>query len=332
MIVALTCAAAAFLQPPAQPPQPATDPSRGEPNRPQTPRDGERTETDSRSSQFSAGVFPLGATMVSADRNGELSIETVSSETTPRTATRTVPVQGPDGQTQLRTEQFTVTTTIFKVTRKALPPGTKIYRNGREISAEEKRSLRERTPLFVTQLGSSNTPPGQGYEAVFGHALVAFVPSGGRAVPARPDGQAMKAPQPTVPIGEPSPVEKEVVDKVNEARKAADLPPFKIDATLTKAARQHSENMAKVGKLDHVLDGKGPTERLSDLGMRPSSTGENVAQGQRSAAEAMETWMSSPAHRGNILNQDFTHLGVAKADSANGPYWTQVFARIEPQP
>lgn len=329
MILVMTCTLAAFLQPPGQQ-QPTTVPDRVEPNRvqPLSPRNG--AETDSRNSPFSAGVFPLGATMVSADQNGELWIETISSETTPRTATRTVQVQGPDGQPQNRTEQYTVTTTVFKVTRRMLPPGTKIYRNGREISVEEKKSIRERTPLFVTQLGSANTPPGQGYEAVFGSALVAFVPSGGMATPA--GRQAMRAPQSGGPIGEPSPTEKEVVDKVNEARKAAGLPPLKIDATLMKAARQHSDNMAKIDRLEHVLDGKGPAERLSDLGMQPSFTGENVAQGQRSAAEAMETWMSSSGHRGNILNANYTHLGVAKADSPNGPYWTQVFARIDQHP
>jgi uncharacterized protein YkwD len=156
--------------------------------------------------------------------------------------------------------------------------------------------------------------------------------------PAMPRMMSGPAPMPVPPIaiqpapptvGDVSPLEKDVIAKVNEARATAGLPPFQINATLMKAARQHSANMARQGKLEHVLDGKGPHERIAELGLQAGFTGENCAQGQNTAAEAMESWMSSPGHRGNILNPTFTHIGVGKVDGPDGPYWTQVFARID---
>jgi uncharacterized protein YkwD len=297
-------------------------------------------------SPFSTGVFPFGATMAVVDPRGGVSIELILTETALETATRTEPVRGPEGQTQYRTVQITIPKVVYKTVRRQLPPDLKLYRSGREIPPEEKASLTQPTPIFIAMLGVPGSPPAQGYEKIVGDALVAFIPPAGIGTPATgvppaavstPGGggqvpaPAMAAPTPTAATeAQPavSPMEKEVVDKANAARSAAGLPALKIDSTLMKAARQHSANMAKVGKLDHVLDGKGPQERLVDLGIKPTFTGENCAQGQLSGGDAFESWMSSPGHRGNILNPSFTHIGVGKADGADGPYWTQVFARL----
>jgi uncharacterized protein YkwD len=42
----------------------------------------------------------------------------------------------------------------------------------------------------------------------------------------------------------------------------------------------------------------------------------------------MNGWMNSPGHRANILNANFTQIGVGIAQKANGQYvWTQQFIR-----
>ena len=280
---------------------------------------------------FSTGVFPFGATTATIDARGEVSVDLLVTETVMQTATRTVPIQGPDGTTQYKTEQYVVPATVFKIVKRALPTGVKLYRKGREISAEEKTALKQPTPIFIAMLGVSNAAPSQGYEKVVGDALVAFIPPQGFGTPATgaPVGATTPVPAPPKANGDVTSIEKEVVEKANQARAAAGLPALKIDPTLMKAARQHSANMAKGGKLDHRLDGKGPSERLADLGVRPTFTGENCAQGQHSASEAFDSWMNSPEHRGNMLNPSYTHIGVGKADGGDGPYWTQVFARMD---
>lgn len=280
---------------------------------------------------FSTGVFPFGATVATVDDRGEVSIDVVATETIIQTETKTVPIQAADGTVQYRTEQITKPVTLFKRIKRRLPYGVKLYRKGRELSAPEKAALKQPTPIFIAMLEVPHAAPSQGYENVVGDSLVAFIPPQVLGTPATgaPPAAVMPAPAPPKTEGDVSSVEKEVVDKANQARAAAGLPALKIDPTLMKAARQHSAKMAKVGKLDHVLDGKGPSERLADLGMRPTFTGENCAQGQQSAAEAVESWMGSQGHRANILNPSFTHIGVGKADGGDGTYWTQVFARME---
>lgn len=120
--------------------------------------------------------------------------------------------------------------------------------------------------------------------------------------------------------------EKRVIELLNAERAKADLPPLKANAKLMKAARAHSANMAGQKQLAHDLDGKGPGERLEDVGYTHAGWGENCAAGQRTPADAITCWMNSPPHKSNMLNKNYSEIGVAVARSADGTaYWTQVF-------
>ncbi|MEK9520968.1 CAP domain-containing protein [Streptomyces venezuelae] len=97
------------------------------------------------------------------------------------------------------------------------------------------------------------------------------------------------------------------------------------NATLTRAAQGHSEDMAARDFFDHTNpDGAGPGERVTAAGYPWSTYGENIAMGQSSPEQVMESWMNSPGHRANILNCDFKEIGIG-IHSQGGPYWTQVF-------
>jgi uncharacterized protein YkwD len=53
---------------------------------------------------------------------------------------------------------------------------------------------------------------------------------------------------------------------------------------------------------------------------------ENIAMGQRTPAEAVQSWMSSPGHRANLLNSGYTRIGVAAYRTPEGTvYWCQQF-------
>lgn len=121
---------------------------------------------------------------------------------------------------------------------------------------------------------------------------------------------------------------QEVVELTNQERKKAGLPPLQLNAKLARAAQEHSANMARLDRLDHVLEGKGPGERLADVGYTSIGWGENCAAGQRTPEEALASWMQSPGHRGNILNSTFTEIGVGiAANDRDELYYTQVFGR-----
>jgi uncharacterized protein YkwD len=125
---------------------------------------------------------------------------------------------------------------------------------------------------------------------------------------------------------EPSDQENTVFSLTNKERARNGLAPLKANVKLFEAARAHSANMARRGRLDHTLDGKGPGERLQAAGYESAGWAENCAAGQRSAEEALISWMGSPGHRSNILAQQYLEIGIGIAPDGNGGYyWTQVF-------
>ena len=62
---------------------------------------------------------------------------------------------------------------------------------------------------------------------------------------------------------------------------------------------------------------------MKQFGVSYKSAAENIAMGQRSAAEVVKAWMESPGHRENIMNPSLTHIGIGY--DKNGNYWTQQF-------
>jgi uncharacterized protein YkwD len=112
---------------------------------------------------------------------------------------------------------------------------------------------------------------------------------------------------------------------VNTARATAGCAALAADGGLAGVARAHSEDMRDRGFFSHDNpDGLDPFQRAERAGL--SARAENIAVGQRDAAEVMADWMSSPGHRANILDCSLTRLGVGMATGAAGPWWTQLFA------
>lgn len=58
-----------------------------------------------------------------------------------------------------------------------------------------------------------------------------------------------------------------------------------------------------------------------------SHIGENIASGQHTAKEVVDSWMNSSSHRKNILNPDFENIAIAfyEADDYYHYYWVQEF-------
>jgi uncharacterized protein YkwD len=122
--------------------------------------------------------------------------------------------------------------------------------------------------------------------------------------------------------------EQAILDLTNKARKKEKLPPLKASEALFKVARAHSANMAKQGKMEHVLDNKNPAQRVKAGGYRYSYVGENVAAGNGwSLEDVFQVWMDSETHKKNILAREFREIGIGIArDDGTKLYYTQVFA------
>ncbi|GGV09371.1 hypothetical protein GCM10010260_54600 [Streptomyces filipinensis] len=124
----------------------------------------------------------------------------------------------------------------------------------------------------------------------------------------------------------PSDTVDQVVALVNKERATAGCGPLAEDPQLQRAAQAHSDDMAARHFFDHTNpDGADPGQRITAAGYRWSTYGENIAQGQQTAASVMNSWMNSPGHRANILNCSFKDIGVGVHRGTGGPWWTQDF-------
>ncbi|MGW6495193.1 CAP domain-containing protein [Nonomuraea angiospora] len=131
---------------------------------------------------------------------------------------------------------------------------------------------------------------------------------------------------PTASVG--TALENAVVRLTNAERVKGGCDPLKHDARLRRAAFGHSADMAKNDYFDHdSRDGRDMADRIRATGFTGSTLAENIAMGQRSAAEVVKGWMNSDGHRQNIMNCSYTLIGVGAAKDAQGQlYWTQDFA------
>jgi len=122
-------------------------------------------------------------------------------------------------------------------------------------------------------------------------------------------------------------VEEQVLVLVNQERSKAGLKPLQMDWELQRVARTKSCDMAQKNYFSHQSPTYGsPFDMMKQFGINYKSAGENIASGQRTPTEVMESWMNSSGHRANILNATYTHIGVGYCTGGQyGHMWTQQF-------
>ena len=129
--------------------------------------------------------------------------------------------------------------------------------------------------------------------------------------------------------------EKALIELLNKTRAKEKLSILVLNPLLCKAAKQHTENMAKQEKMAHVLDGKGVKDRVIDAGYDYLKVGENLAMASSddpdvpapSPADIHKGWLESKKHYANIIDKKYTEVGVSIGRSKKGTYfYTMVFA------
>lgn len=123
----------------------------------------------------------------------------------------------------------------------------------------------------------------------------------------------------------------EVLRLVNIERKKQGLNELVLNHTLNGIATEKAKDMRDNNYFSHESARYGsPFDMLQRFGVHYQSAGENIAAGQRSAQQVMTDWMNSSGHRANILNKNYTELGVGYVEGGSyGTYWVQTF--IKPQ-
>lgn len=130
---------------------------------------------------------------------------------------------------------------------------------------------------------------------------------------------------------EPNDIEKRAFEQTNIARVQNGLAPLVWDADVCRMARIHSESMSRQQYFSHVTpEGLHLRERARDVGiLRYVVLGENIAfnQGYEDpGAFAVERWMQSEKHRGNILSSEYRAMAIGSFVAPDGSvYLTQTF-------
>jgi uncharacterized protein YkwD len=184
-----------------------------------------------------------------------------------------------------------------------------------------------RTPRATPTPTRSTTAPSRG-------ASRTPKPSTKPSTKPTPKPSHTSTPKPTTTTAPPpsgGSMETQVLQLTNAERQKAGCGPLKPNSALTRAAEAHAADMVDNHYFDHTSqDGRSPFDRMKAAGFRGGAMAENIAVGYRSAAAVVEGWMNSEGHRKNMLNCDYTMLGVGydsgqvKPDWGNGS-WVQNF-------
>jgi len=135
-------------------------------------------------------------------------------------------------------------------------------------------------------------------------------------------------------------LEKFMVSRINEERRALGLKPFAIDSLLADTARAHSVEMRDKRYFAH----DSPTATLAEpidryrlaFGRTPPLVAENIYRSwgsprrleSKDVEEAHISLMKSPGHYANIVLPQATRVGIGFAVNGAGDLWvTQMFAR-----
>jgi len=120
--------------------------------------------------------------------------------------------------------------------------------------------------------------------------------------------------------------ESRILQLVNAERAKNGAKALSSNGDCTKLARMKSQDMVNNNYFSHQSPTYGsPFDMLKANNVSYMYAGENIAMNQ-SADAAFKAWMNSEGHKKNILNPNFTDLGVGIAPKGNGSYiYTQLF-------
>ena len=120
--------------------------------------------------------------------------------------------------------------------------------------------------------------------------------------------------------------ERKILELCNSERSKVKAPALKENNDLTKLARLKSRDIVDNNYFSHQSPTYGsPFDMMREHGINYMYAGENLAQ-NTSAERAFQAWMNSESHKKNILNPNFTELGVGIVSNGNrGFTYTQMF-------
>lgn len=117
---------------------------------------------------------------------------------------------------------------------------------------------------------------------------------------------------------------QQILDLTNVIRIRHELPVLKWDQQAAEVAFGHSKDMKENNYFSHDSPNYGSLGDRLQRGQVPFQlAGENIAAQHTDGIAAVQGWLNSEGHRKNLLNEQFTGLGVGVCDK----FYTQNFIR-----
>jgi len=135
-------------------------------------------------------------------------------------------------------------------------------------------------------------------------------------------------------VGRLRALEPQVLDAINDFRRAHGLPTLRLSRALTVAAAEHSLSMAEYGYFEHSSpDGSPFWKRVAAFYPRrhgPWSVGENLvwASPGLSARKALALWLASPPHRETLMSPAWREVGLGAVRALAGGVYRERMVTI----
>jgi uncharacterized YkwD family protein len=146
--------------------------------------------------------------------------------------------------------------------------------------------------------------------------------------PTKPSGTATGANAAKTPTGTGtlSSQGSRILQLANAERAKVGAKPLKSNTDLNKLATMKSQDIVENNYFSHQSPTYGsPFDMMKTYGVSYMYAGENLAI-NNDADKAHNAWMGSEGHKKNLLNPDFTEIGIGLYPKGNGSYaYTQMF-------
>lgn len=127
--------------------------------------------------------------------------------------------------------------------------------------------------------------------------------------------------------------QQKIIELTNNVRIEQKVKPLIQSSVLSRAAEAKVTDMVAANYFAHVSPGgKGLSDWLKVAGYNYAVAGENLAMGFVSADEVINAWKESPTHFANLVDKDYSQIGVAMANGKLEGEETTVTAQYFAEP
>jgi hypothetical protein len=103
----------------------------------------------------------------------------------------------------------------------------------------------------------------------------------------------------------------QLINLTNSVRKENNLEILSVNSLLAEAAKAKAETIFSTQTFGHNINNKKFSEWIKEAGYSYSYVGENLALDFITSEGVIKAWLDSPTHKKNILNKEFTDIGIA---------------------